>query len=144
MNQDEKEFTKEWIEELRSGKLKSFPGDFLSSDELEEINIESKQLVLGSELFGSYELLDSESNVIHQADSLEKAKYLLYASRTKPEKVVIPKTEDEIRSSTKKYENHLDSLLKEFEFSFKGEFPDSKNFLAASNYLFNALNLKRY
>lgn len=101
-------------------------------------------LIIGSEFFGNYEIVDSKGNIHFNVDNYYKAKYILYSNRLKPEKVMQPLDDEKLVSAVKEYERLLDSILKQMERDFKQIFPESKNFPAVSNFVFNALNLKRY
>lgn len=140
----EKEFTTEWTGKLQGGLLKNFPEDFLKDSQYEERTIPSINLVMGEELFGSHEIVDSRGNSVLMAGSLPEAKYIIYSNRTKPHVLKIPKDETAIREMVKSYEKHLDSIIRQMETEFKKQVPNSKNFIAVSNDIFNLLNLKRY
>ncbi len=139
----EKEFAKYWVQ-LNRGEIKSFPGDFLSSSQTEEIKLPGKVLILGSELFGTYELLDEKGNEFLKVEDIYKAKYILYANMNKPNSIECPVHPEEIKSVVKLYENYLDNLLEQIRKEFKSKFPESKSFPEISNYIFNSLNLKRH
>ncbi|MCU7494899.1 MAG: hypothetical protein HF314_14595 [Ignavibacteria bacterium] len=141
----EKEFTSEWVSRLQGGLLKNFPDDFLNNDlQFEERTLPSINLVMGEELFGRYEILDSRGNSILMAESLPEAKYILYSNRLKPQALKIPRDETQIRETVKSYEKHLDNIIRQMEAGFKKDVPQSKNFITVSNGIFNLLNLKRY
>lgn len=140
----EKEFTNEWMERLQKGLLKNFPDDFLDDPKCEERTIPGIYLVMGEELFGQYEILDSKGNSVLMAESLPEAKYIIYSNRLKPETIKIPKDENRIRDVVKSYEKHLDNIIRQMEADFKKQLPQSKNFIAVSNDIFNLLNLKRF
>ncbi|WKZ69065.1 MAG: hypothetical protein QY331_13980 [Melioribacteraceae bacterium] len=139
----EKEFAKEWVTNNK-GKINSFPDDFLSSGKTEKIILPQKVLVLGSELFGTYEILDEHGNEELKVDDIYKAKFILYSNRTKPKYINCPIDVNEIKSVVKSYEKYLDELLEQIKKEFKSTFPDSKSFPEISNYIFNSLNLKRH
>lgn len=138
----EKEFAKEWVSENKDS-IKSFPNDFLLNEKTDEIKLPAKVLVLGPELFGTYELLDEKGNEELKVDDIYKAKYVLYANRNKPLNVNCPIDAKEIKSVVKSYEKYLDELLEKIKKEFKSNFPESKAFPEISNYIFNSLNLKR-
>lgn len=140
----EKEFTADWVSRLQGGLLKNFPDDFLSGAECEERTIPSIYLVMGEELFGQYEILDSRGSCVLMAQSLPEAKYIVYSNRTKPQALKIPKDEARIKESVKAYEKHLDGIIRLMDSEFKTKLPQSKNFVAVSNGVFNLLNLKRF
>jgi len=140
----EKEFAVQWTEEISKVLLKSFPSDFIVGLETEKMNMPQVPLVLGSELFGSYEITDIDGNSLITSDSLIKAKYILYANKEKPASIDIPKSEDEITPVVKDYEKHLDLVLHTIDKEYKKLFPEGKNFYQISSSIFNNLKLKRY
>ncbi|MGE5351878.1 MAG: hypothetical protein ACM3P0_07335 [Acidobacteriota bacterium] len=140
----EKEFTSEWVSRLQGGLLKKFPEDFLNSLQCEERTIPSINLVMGEELFGQYEILDSRGNSVLMAESLPEAKYIIYGNRMKPESLKIPRDEARIKETVKAYEKHLDNIIRQMDSEFKKKLPQSKNFVVVSNDVFNLLNLKRF
>ncbi|MGE5680038.1 MAG: hypothetical protein ACM34K_04080 [Bacillota bacterium] len=140
----EKEFTTEWIEKLKGGALKPFPGQLSSDVKTSQIEMPEKNILMGEELFGSFELIDSEGNPAMVTDSLAKAKYILYGSREKPKTMEIPVDEQKTSEMVRQYEKHLDSLIRDMEKDYNSKFPKLKNFFSVSNNIFNSLNLKRY
>ncbi|MGE5497474.1 MAG: hypothetical protein ACM3Q2_05360 [Syntrophothermus sp.] len=140
----EKDFVASWIEKLQGGLLPQFPGDYIDGIACSEMALPGKNILLGEELFGSYELIDSEGNSVMVTDSHARAKYVLYSNRVYLNSVKIPEDEQKTADIVKTYEKKIDSLVKDIEKNFKKEFPESKNFLQASNTIFNKLNIKRY
>ena len=140
----EKEFVEIWIGKIKNGLLKSFPEDFLDDIETEQLNLPGTDIILGEELFGNYEILDTRKNSVTMVDSLAKAKYLIYGNRDKPLSIRIPLNTDSTVKIVKKYESHIDQLLKEIENDFSQKFGKSKNSLTVINEIFHSLNLKRY
>lgn len=132
------------MERLPKGLLKNFPDDFLTDSMCEERAVPGINLVMGEELFGQYEILDSRGNSVLMAESLPEAKYIIYCNRLKPQTIKIPKDENHVRDAVKSYEKHLDSIIRQMETDFKKHVPQSKNFIAVSNDIFNLLNLKRF
>lgn len=141
---DEKEFIKFWIEKLKSGMIKNFPDDFIEGAETEEMQMPGKTLVLGPELFGTYEVLDSDKHLFHQAQDIIIAKYLLYSNRSKPTLINLISDPTSREAAVKKYEKHLDDIVMEIVKDFREKIPNSKKFFEASNQIFNMLNLQRY
>lgn len=140
----EKEFTAEWTSRLQKGLIKNFPDDFLTDSVCEERTLPGINLVMGEELFGQYEILDSKGNSVLMAENLPEAKFIIYSNRLKPMAIRIPKDENRIREVVKSYEKHLDTIIRQMEADFKKQLPQSKNFVAISNDIFNLLNLKRF
>lgn len=144
VNVTEKEFTAEWIEKLRAGYLKKFPDEFIGETDCQDFQLPMKNIHMGEELFGSYELIDSDGNSVLVTNSQAKAKYILYSCREKRPVIKVPSDEQELNEIVKNYEKHLDSLIRELEKQYTTTFPKQKNFFAISNNIFNSLNLKRY
>lgn len=140
----EKEFTKNWVARIHSDLLKEFPDEFIADFEHEIFKLPEAPLVLGSQLFGSFEILDLKGNPVFQVDSYYKAKYILYANRTKPDQAPMPKDPEVIKEVVKLYEKHLDSLILDIKSELKQNLPDSKNFLEVTNTIFKSLNIQRY
>lgn len=140
----EKDFVSLWIEKLQGGMLPQFPEAYIDGITCSDMPLPGKNILLGEELFGSYELIDSEGNSVMVTDSHSRAKYVLYSNRIYLNSVKIPDDEQKTADIVKTYEKKIDSLLKDIEKNFKKEFPESKNFLQASNTIFNKLNIKRY
>ncbi len=141
---NEKEFIKRWIDKIATELLKKFPDDFIDGIECKNFNMPGKSLVLGSELFGTFEIMDVDGNVIFQAENIYKAKYILYANRTKPAEIKIPLSETDIKAVVKNYENHIDSIVKMIEEDLMKQSTNPHKFLRVSNSIFNNLNLQRY
>lgn len=139
----EKEFIKNWVNEIGE-LLKIFPDDFIDKTQCEKIKLPGKSLIPGSELFGSYEILDTEGNPQIQVSSYPKLKFILYSNRNKPLEVYIPKEEENIKTAVKNYESHIDSFLLGIEKAYKNDFPGAKNFKEISNSIFYNLNIQRY
>lgn len=139
----EKEFVNRWVERLNSKELKSFPEKFFKGD-FDEVNLPQKYLVLGPELFGSYELLDTDKKPAYQAKDINYAKFVLYANRTKPSKILIPKDYNTIVDAIKEYEKHLDSIVRLIYDDYKAVFPKSNNQVEIANQIFSLLDLRRY
>lgn len=144
MTETEKLFAKRWIAELAGGVLKSFPADFVSGAETTRLELPQKQLLLGPELFGNFEIIDIDGNLFLNSETIEKTKFILYSNRTKLAAVNIPVNDEDIKNSVRQYEAHLDNLLRGLEKEYKSEFKSSINFHEVSNYIFISLNLSRY
>lgn len=139
----EKEFIQRWIERLTSKELKNFPDAFINS-ECSTIELPQKYLVLGPELFGSYELLDTDGKPHYQAPDMTYAKYVLYANRTKPALINMPVSYDKVNETVKEYEKHLDSLVRMIYDDYKSVFPRSNNHVETASQIFSAIDLRRY
>jgi len=100
--------------------------------------------VLGSEFFGAVEILTTEGTPVLQAESIHKAKYIVYANINRSGNIILPNIEDEIKSAVEKYENHLDWILLDIEEELKKKLPKSRNFHSVTNEIFLKLNLVRH
>ena len=139
----EKEFTEIWVEKIKN-KLKSFPGDFLVKDDCEVQQLPGKALFMPPPLFNSYQVIDEAGETIYATNDQYRAKYVIYANRTKPTHINIPKTDLRVYEVVRDYEKHLDKFLKEMETDFKQYYPNSKSFKRISAQVFNTLNLLRH
>ena len=139
-----KEFEKKWFLKIENELLKDFPDDFIVKEDCEFFVMAGKTLIIGPELFWNYEILDVNGNKHYQTDSLSKAKYILYANRLKPDKILIPRNENQIINAVRSYEKHLDNILKDMQQDFYNTFNDPNKFLSTSKSIFNSLILRRY
>ncbi len=139
----QKDFVIKWVNEFRSGLLKTFPDDFINIETI-EFSMPGIELILGTELFGQFELTDIEGKSILTVNDFLKAKYIIYANRNKPASIKMPANESMIKDVVKNYEKHLDLLLTGLEREYKKEFPEMKDFNFVSNQIFNSLNLRRH
>ena len=124
----EKEFIDEWAVKIKAELLREFPKDFLENVDCKDVKFPGKVLLLGQELFGSFEIIDSSGNVFFQAQNMAEAKYYLYANRNKPLSVSIPLSEKDIEKKVKEYESSLDQILIAIEKDYKSKFQGAKNF----------------
>lgn len=139
----EKEFGISWVAQNRA-IIKNFPEEFLEVKDVQEIKLPEDVLVMGPEMFGEFEILDSEGNPVLKAESFTKAKYILYSNRHKPKSIKIPINEEIVKETVKRYEKYLDELLTQIKEEFEDTFPNSKQLYEVTNYIFASLNLKRY
>jgi len=140
----EKEFITKWTTSLSEDGIRKFPDDFTKESKVEKIELPGKSLVIGEEFFGSFEVLTIDGTAVMQADSQSKAKFIVYSSRNKITKLNIPENPEEVKSSVSKYENYLDTIIKEIEADYKKTFPGEKRGNALVNEIFRVLNLSRY
>ncbi len=138
----EKDFINIWIENIKK-EFKDFPDTFISSVDTEELEMPGKNLLLTPPLFDYYEIVDIDGNIIFHTNNYFKAKYILYANRSKPLKITIPKNSQDIEAIVKSYENYIDEILRAIERDYKKSFSQSRNFANVSNQIFNLLNLIR-
>ena len=139
----EKDFAAQYVEKIKR-ELKNFPDDFLGKDDCEELLLPGKLLFLPSPLFNCYQIIDEAGETIYSTDDQYRAKYVIYANRTKPVRLRMPKTDLRVYEIVRDYERYLDALLKEIETEFKKNFPNSKGFRRISAQIFNSLNLIRH
>lgn len=139
----EKEFIHKHAEQL-SKELRRFPDDFLVNVDCDELELPGKTLVLGEEFFGRFEIITPDGTPILHVDDFDKANYIVYASRSKQDKIKIPLNKESIKQTLDSYRTYLDNLVKKLEHEFKETFPASKNFNAASSAIFKKLNIVRH
>jgi len=138
-----KDFENGWIEKLEK-EIKSFPEDFIQNIKTKRIKMPGKDLIKGSELFGSYEISDIEGNTFFQTDNLYELKYILYANKEKPKNIKLPVNKNDIETVVKSYEKYLDEILKNIELEYKKYFANPSKLHSAINKIFSNLNLRRY
>jgi len=141
---NEKEFINKLKAEISSEGLKVFPDDFLKNEDCTEFNLKGKLLIIGEEFFDKYEILDVEGNVFLQVDDYYRAKYIVYASRKKVEKVKMPNDISELKKILTEYEKYLDSILKKIQTDYNKTFHSGTNLHSVTNEIFHSLNLTRY
>lgn len=141
---NEKEFISKWITKLSGDGLKSFPSDFIQTENIKQVELPQKSLLIGNEFFGAYEIITTDGTSILQAESYPEAKYYVYSNRNKDRVINIPISLKDIEAAVLAYESYLDEVLKRIEKSYKKELPDLKTGDAAINDIFRALNINRY
>lgn len=139
----EKEFIASLTNKILSEGLKSFPEDFREIKDFQEINLPSKSLLIGTELFGKVEIITPDGSFVLQAENYNQAKYIIYAGRNKSCRIKIPENTDEIKSLLSGYEKYLDSFVLLIDKEYKKNFQD-RNSDFVVNEIFRALNLVRY
>lgn len=139
-----REFEKVWKARIEKELLKKFPDEFIGLSDTKTIEMPKKSLTLGTEFFGSCEIVDADGNVHFKSDDYHFIKYILYSNRTKPAAILVPNNNAKMKSAVKEYERLLDSILREMEQEYRRAFPEDKNFTRHSNHIFSALNLQRY
>lgn len=138
-----KEFVDFWKSKLLAEGIKIFPDDFLDNVETLEKKIPATTLILGSELFGSYEVITTTGEVIFQADNFIEAKYYVYSSQQRKSQIKFPADKNLIPLIVKKYEQYIDNIITEITKDFKKSFSDTKEINPVSEIL-KALKLVRY
>uniref|UniRef100_A0A832DKX2 Uncharacterized protein n=1 Tax=Ignavibacterium album TaxID=591197 RepID=A0A832DKX2_9BACT len=138
-----KEFVEYWKNKLISEGIKTFPDDFLDNVETLQKKIPAKTLILGSELFGTFEVITTDGEVITQAENYIEAKYYVYASQKRNSEMKFPVDKNHIPLIVKKYEQYIDNIITEVTKDFRKSFQDTKEINPVSEIL-KALNLVRY
>lgn len=140
---DEKNFISSWIRALNSESIKIFPNDFIVVSECKSYSLPRKGLLIGKVFFGEFELIDAEGKEVFRVDSYEKAKFIIYANRNKPDFVAVPFNNSAIKEMNSEYDMYLDSIIKRIDQDYRRKFPSSKNFAELLNQIFKHLNLTR-
>lgn len=140
---NEKDFIYSKSKELSLSGLKSFPIDFITSKSLTSLEVPEKVLELGKEFFGSYEVSSAAGDFVLTFNNLFEAKYVVYASQQRKNKIKIPAEISNIKKSVEDYEQYLDNLLQEIRKDYLKKFANGKNFTSVSNEIFKKLNLTR-
>ena len=140
---DEKNFISLWIKTLKDESIKNFPADFTAQVEYHNYNLPGKALLIGKDFFGEYELISAEGLEVLRVNSYEKAKFFIYANRSKPKHLSVPIDNSVIKDTTTKYEKYLNSIIKRINQDYRKKFSGSKNFTEIINQIFNHLNLVR-
>ena len=138
-----KEFVEYWKNKLISEGIKTFPDDFLDNVETLQKKIPAKTLILGSELFGTFEVITIDGEIITQAKDYTEAKYYVYASQQRKSEMKLPVDKNLIPFIVKKYEQYIDNIITEVTKDFKKTFSDAKETNPVTEIL-KALKLVRY
>lgn len=138
-----KEFVEYWKNKLISEGIKTFPDDFLDNVETLQKKIPAKTLILGSELFGTFEVITIDGEIITQAKDYAEAKYYVYASQQRKSEMKLPVDKNLIPFIVKKYEQYIDNIITEVTKDFKKTFSDAKETNPVTEIL-KALKLVRY
>jgi hypothetical protein len=138
------DFENTWMQKIKGDLLKNFPDYFLETENFEILDLPGKPLLKGTELFGTYEIVDTDGTTFLSSNNLDKVKFILYTNHNRPNKTKLPKDSAEIKSVVKKYEKHLDEILKMIINEFKSKFPDSDKYVSVSSRIFQLLNLQRF
>ena len=139
----EKEFIAKTVEHYLGKGIKVFPVDFVETNFVEVLDIPKKTLILGEELFGSFEIISADGSQVLLTDDLMKGKFIVYASCNANGLIEIPQEKKMVVDAVEKYENYIDFILVEIQKDFKTAFPDSENNLNVINEVFKKLNLIR-
>ena len=140
---NEKNFITGWVKN-NGDSIRVFPQDFLGELQVSEITMPGSRLNLGSELFGSFEIIDSRGNTFLNTKSPAEAKYFIYASRSKPKSIFVPQSLDSIQTVVSSYEKYLDRLIKSIINDYNKQVAEGKNQDTAVNQVFYQLDLVRF
>jgi len=139
----EKEFIVKTVEHYLETGIKVFPADFVKTISTEVLEIPKKTLILGEELFGSFEIITTDGSQVLLTDDLMTGKFIVYASCNANGLIEIPQDKKMIEDAVEKYENYIDFILIEIQKDFETGFPGSENNLDVVNEIFKKLNLIR-
>jgi hypothetical protein len=139
----EKDFIFSKSKDYSLSGIKNFPVDFADLNKAKVLDVPDKQLIPGTEFFGSYEVTTASGDFIFTCNDESEAKYISYASLNRKNKIKIPKQLAEIKNAVDSYEKYLDTLLNEIKKDYEYRFRTGKNFNPVSNEIFKRLNLIR-
>jgi len=140
---NEKDFIFSKSKDLSLSGLKNFPQDFSNSKKISTIEVPEKVLLLGKEFFGSFEVTSATGDFSLSFQNEFEAKYVVYASHNRKNKINIPVEHSAIRSAVEEYEKYLDKLLLEIKNDYQKKINNGKNITLVSNEIFKKLNLTR-
>lgn len=140
---NEKDFIFSKSRELQLAGIKIFPIDFINSKKNNVIQVPEKELVLGNEFFGSFEVSTTTGEFVLTFNNKFEAKYIVYASKNRKAEIKIPVESERIKSAVESYEKYLDQLLLEIKKDYFARFNNGKNITSVSNEIFKKLNLTR-
>ena len=140
---NEKEFVTTQIEKIKSESIKIFPEDFCDLSDINELNLPEKNLVLGKDFFGSFEITATNGESVLNVEDQSEAKFIVYSSRKRTKQIKIPRNSKLITESVKKYESYLDELLTKVKNDYRRENLEAKNIGIISGEIFKKLNLTR-
>lgn len=130
-------------DKIKSSGIKKFPDDFLFNTDFIEETIPNKILVLGSELFGNFEINTSDGEFFKMVDDLILAKYYIYSSTQRKAIIKIPSSKSDLFNCVIKYEHYFDNIVKTID----SEIPKSISHvekLKIINQIIHNLNLIRF
>ena len=140
----EKEFIAKWVSFLSNEGIKNFSYNLPQEFSTIEISLPGKALVIGSQLFGAYEILTVDGSPIFHSEDYITAKYILYSNRNRPLSLRIPINKEKIKCAVDGFEDYIDSLIKKIDADYKRHFSDQKDSSSVTNAIFRALNITRY
>ncbi|MBK7104550.1 MAG: hypothetical protein IPH62_04640 [Ignavibacteriae bacterium] len=138
------EFENKWLNKINSKLLKIFPDEFIQNLNFTILELPRKSITKGTEIFGVYEIIDTDGKTFYQSENLSEIKYILYSSRNNSQKINLISDKNLFDKIVHEYEKHIDEILKLIESDYKKSFPNSKDFINISNKIFKLANLTRY
>ncbi|MDX1699263.1 MAG: hypothetical protein R3250_01535 [Melioribacteraceae bacterium] len=138
------EIVNRWSEKISQDLLKDFPDQFIEGKEYSILGLPGKPLLKGSHLFGAYEVIDVEGELVFSSNSLNEIKYVLYSNRKNPKEIKFLSSKEELEDAVVDYENHIDNILVLLKNDLASNFPSSSNVEQIINKIFRILNLQRY
>ena len=115
------ELKEEVTEEILPSGVKRFPDAFVkagSKTEWEEIGIGAEKIKLGERGIGVQEICDAEGNHLMEVQSIEKAKYIVYAKQKDEQIVKAPDSAIVIKKAVKDYEIYARQIKEELYRAF--------------------------
>jgi hypothetical protein len=140
---NEREFISAQSAKILSEGIKIFPEDFCNLSDAEELDLPEKNLLLGKDFFGLFEITTTEGETVMNLKNRLEAKFIVYSSSKRDKKIKIPKDFKVIADSVKKYENYLDELLTKIKNEYQKQNLKIKNMGSVSGEIFKKLNLIR-
>lgn len=138
------EFENKWLSKINSELVKIFPDEFIQNLNFTILELPKKSITKGTEIFGVYEIIDTDGKTFYQSENLSEIKYILYSSRNNSQKIKLISDKNLFDKIVHEYEKHIDEILKLIESAYKKSFPNSKDFINISNKIFKLANLIRY
>jgi len=139
----EQDFIFSKSKELSLAGIKNFPIDFNNSKINSEIEVPDKVLILGKEFFGSFEVSSATGDFVMTFTNESEAKYVVYASRNRKNKIKISNDSVLIKKTVEDYEKYLDELLQNIKKDYLKKINNGKNLTSVSNEIFKKLSLIR-
>ncbi len=139
----EKEFVKNWITKNTKILQKEFPKDFITEEQIEEIDMPGKNLIFGDPFFGLFQICDISGDVYFQEEDIYKVKYIIYSNKNKPLKISIPVKQEDITNAVKNYEKYLDEIISQIKKELN-QLQVKVNNDEIVQQIFKALNLIRF
>ena len=87
---NEKEFVSTQSEKLKSWGIKIFPEDFCDLSNAKELSLPEKNLILGKDFFGSFEITTTNGESVLNVEDQSEAKFIVYSSKKRSKQIKIP------------------------------------------------------